>query len=466
MEILRQISDLSLNTNINVDTPKGVHVYTATASESPDLQLESREVDESSLIQNTISGRLFDQKAGDTNPSLNVLFFSEQAWRKIKKDKPVLIFDYLCLDRAIHSYLLSSRSGWYSVENEDGYTLMIKDYMYMLAWSFNPNTLVTRAILVERSDYKIRSCLKRADGRFDLPGLRKKHLYHPLSLACIGLADYVFYFDLLIVAESTKIGDIEASTGHGLWVKKQENKLPKDLPDLLEASRNIARIIGILANLFKSVEVAQSIVSSLKETHSWNTWVQKHKREEPGIYNECTSSFSQAAKLLHQRIRTIKQSGSVLDERAKAQSNVISALIRRGDMVISHRIAAASKELAVETKKDSADMKVIAMMTMAFLPATFFAALFEVPSLQWDQPQVITDNFWVYLAFTLPTTLLVFVLWYMFNNQKWFMKLCGMCGIEPKKKQPQYDVENQISIKELQSNMTDLAGTWNLDARG
>jgi hypothetical protein len=61
-------------------------------------------------------------------------------------------------------------------------------------------------------------------------------------------------------------------------------------------------------------------------------------------------------------------------------------------------------------------MKTIAVVTMAFLPGTFFAALFAIPSLQWGNSRVIQDNFWIYWAFTLPTTILVFVVWLSFTN--------------------------------------------------
>jgi hypothetical protein len=64
-------------------------------------------------------------------------------------------------------------------------------------------------------------------------------------------------------------------------------------------------------------------------------------------------------------------------------------------------------------------MKTIAVMTMAFLPATFFAALFSVPSLRWDQAAVVQDNFWVYWAFTLPATTMVFLVWYLVTQQNW-----------------------------------------------
>ncbi|KAI1370130.1 hypothetical protein F4677DRAFT_384350 [Hypoxylon crocopeplum] len=125
------------------------------------------------------------------------------------------------------------------------------------------------------------------------------------------------------------------------------------------------------------------------------------------------SSFNSAVGLLKLRIKTIKQSGTVLNEQAKAQSSVIATLIRREDARVGNEIAGA-------TKKDSSDMKVIAIMTMAFLPATFFAALFDIPTLAWDQLNVITHNFWVYWAFTVPTTLLVFFTWDVLNEWRMY----------------------------------------------
>ncbi|KAI1646816.1 uncharacterized protein F4817DRAFT_339520 [Daldinia loculata] len=295
---------------------------------------------------------------------------------------------------------------------------MIKDYLYMLAWTFDPTTLETRAMLAARSEYRHRSNLKNGNGDFHLPGLRTAHLYHPLSLACLCLTDFVFYFDRIIIDEGYTIGHIEKDTGHGLWVRDETQTHNFTLETLMVASRNIAKIIGIFANLFKSVEVTHTIAESLQDGRTWRDFYGRQDSESLKNFNYCTESFRSAVGLLKLRMKTIKQSGRVFDERAKAQSNVIATLIRRQDAVTGHRLAKASKKLAEATKKDSSDMKVIAIMTMAFLPATFFAALFDLPTLAWDQPQVITNNFWVYWAFTLPTTLVVFALWYVLNERK------------------------------------------------
>jgi hypothetical protein len=84
--------------------------------------------------------------------------------------------------------------------------------------------------------------------------------------------------------------------------------------------------------------------------------------------------------------------------------------------------------IAVATKRDSSDMKVIAVVTMAFLPATFFAALFQQPTLHFavpdDATNIITEYFWLYLVFTIPTTALVFGLWFLFNS-RWMRSQAG-----------------------------------------
>lgn len=85
---------------------------------------------------------------------------------------------------------------------------------------------------------------------------------------------------------------------------------------------------------------------------------------------------------------------------------------------ISGTIARNDAQAALD---DSTSMKVIAIMTMAFLPATFFAALFALPSLDWSQSNVIRGNFWIYWAFVVPTTLAIFVTWLAFTPRgvKW-----------------------------------------------
>lgn len=89
----------------------------------------------------------------------------------------------------------------------------------------------------------------------------------------------------------------------------------------------------------------------------------------------------------------------------------------------SQKLAEQSTYIAVRAKKDSSAMKAITVITMAFLPATFFATLFAVPTLDWKGESPVTSQFWIYWAFTLPTTALVFVLWIFLTNRDQILAL-------------------------------------------
>ncbi|KAI1779752.1 hypothetical protein F4818DRAFT_152102 [Hypoxylon cercidicola] len=89
----------------------------------------------------------------------------------------------------------------------------------------------------------------------------------------------------------------------------------------------------------------------------------------------------------------------------------VSRALMRQDTDASMELARLSVELTKAAKADSSSMKVIAVMTMIFLPGTFFAALFAIPSLSWDNQDVVGDKFWIYWAFTIPFTLVIFLLW-------------------------------------------------------
>lgn len=97
------------------------------------------------------------------------------------------------------------------------------------------------------------------------------------------------------------------------------------------------------------------------------------------------------------------------------------ALLTHEDAATSAELADASRALAAAARRDSSAMKTMAVMTMAFLPGTFLAALFAVPSLDWtSDPRhgVIQPNHWVYWAFTLPATVLVFLVWLILDNRR------------------------------------------------
>jgi len=81
-------------------------------------------------------------------------------------------------------------------------------------------------------------------------------------------------------------------------------------------------------------------------------------------------------------------------------------LIARGDTL-------ATIDLGRATKADGFSMKVIAIMTMAFLPATAVATLLSLPLFKWDDARVVTGSFGIYWAISIPITLAIFFVWWV-----------------------------------------------------
>ncbi|KAK3345595.1 hypothetical protein B0H65DRAFT_574684 [Neurospora tetraspora] len=121
-------------------------------------------------------------------------------------------------------------------------------------------------------------------------------------------------------------------------------------------------------------------------------------------------------------------------------TNVLMARISRTDASTNHR--------------EASSMRVIAVMTMAFLPATFFATLFALPAFKWeavdgyDPPGrgggrgggggggrgggdgVIQKSFWIWVAFSVPMTVVVFLVcsvtsstWWLEWRKDWWRRL-------------------------------------------
>ncbi|KAI1210028.1 uncharacterized protein F4807DRAFT_425425 [Annulohypoxylon truncatum] len=126
----------------------------------------------------------------------------------------------------------------------------------------------------------------------------------------------------------------------------------------------------------------------------------------------------EAFRMMELRLPSIQRRIEFERQRSDEFLSRIPRRLMREDTMASIELAKAGVELTRAAKGDSSSMKVIAVMTMVFLPGTFIAALFAVPSLNWNGDDVVGENFWMYWAFTIPFTILVLVLWLVITQRK------------------------------------------------
>ncbi|CAO1603676.1 hypothetical protein XANCAGTX0491_007256 [Xanthoria calcicola] len=100
--------------------------------------------------------------------------------------------------------------------------------------------------------------------------------------------------------------------------------------------------------------------------------------------------------------------------RIEAQVRVVDNMIAQGDSRVAIANAEQSHNITFDTRRDSIAMKIIAALTMAFLPGTFVATIFGMvffqPKMDHDAGIDASPDLWIYAAVTAPLTVIVFVI--------------------------------------------------------
>ncbi|KAI0843178.1 hypothetical protein F5Y06DRAFT_257110 [Hypoxylon sp. FL0890] len=160
-----------------------------------------------------------------------------------------------------------------------------------------------------------------------------------------------------------------------------------------------------------TTDIAEYIRKTLDEEAEWGDPI-------PQVIADSSMAIREALNILEcSVVATMKH----VEWRLQCNDDYMARVARRlmrEDTMASIDLTKNGIELTRAAKIDSSSMKVIAVMTMIFLPGTFFATLFAVPSLHWDNTDVVGENFWMYWAFTIPFTVLIVILWIAITQRK------------------------------------------------
>ncbi|CAH0051782.1 unnamed protein product [Clonostachys solani] len=239
-------------------------------------------------------------------------------------------------------------------------------------------------------------------------------LSHPLILPMACLAQAVGFMDGLIRRQYTKCHKTENSIGyhHPQRIVSQSSQEVNELSDLSKNTNALKLEVEMILRRLRQLLAAIEVYAGIQRDFQSSAYPDAGNVSELDTSTSVVSTLS----LIKTKLEVMELDFLYVGARADALINTIFHLMTRND-------ALATIELARATARDSSSMKVLAIMTMAFLPGTFFAALFSVPSLQWNTEPVVQDKFWVYWAFTLPFTALVFTLWALLTQAEELGKL-------------------------------------------
>ena len=309
-------------------------------------------------------------------------------------------------------------------------TFFLDNVAYMLFWSFDKFTLTTNGVIISRTSTNG----QRAVSQFWKWFRRYETMIgHPFFLAYVpSIGNFIFVGGVVRRREHA-IRSVESRTGFSLYsrdAQKPHGHEEEELDNLVGDSRAMSASLVGLADVMRHLETTQKIIATLRSAET-QEWLKNIVTECTGVVKESNTEILKATFVLNSQIESQMGYISYLEERARNQVNVVSPLHVPCEVflltlklfnLITRSDVQASIELARATKNDSSSMKTIAIMTMAFLPATFFAALFAMPMLEWKSTPVIQERFWMYWAFTLPCTALVFLLWFLITNWEQIFK--------------------------------------------
>jgi len=165
---------------------------------------------------------------------------------------------------------------------------------------------------------------------------------------------------------------IESNSGSGReTVKLSINQISKTLPDyrslaveLSEAIRNLGlfqvlveRSRLILEFALRQLDTNQGDLLLLNSAHLRDT----------------SSILTSRARFVLSSLEHIKADQENLPLRLQSQNMAVANLIAQQDVTLSIGIARDSRELAAASRRDSSDMRIIALLGTVFLPGTFTA---------------------------------------------------------------------------------------------
>ncbi|KAJ8063444.1 hypothetical protein OCU04_008661 [Sclerotinia nivalis] len=122
-------------------------------------------------------------------------------------------------------------------------------------------------------------------------------------------------------------------------------------------------------------------------------------------------------------LKSLHLRSKALEDRLRNEINLAFNIVAQYDSRISVRLSKAMQ-------MDSFSMRTIAVLGLLFLPGTFICAIFSTSFFNFSpgnsiEPQrwMVSDKFWIYWVVTIPLTLVIMLLWFiyqpLYRNQKW-----------------------------------------------
>ncbi|KAK5118184.1 hypothetical protein LTR85_008164 [Meristemomyces frigidus] len=191
--------------------------------------------------------------------------------------------------------------------------------------------------------------------------------------------------------------------------------------DVLEHVKELTRLGQEVSQLRSDLEFAEYQMEGIELLHGdfRKTLSPSLSEEMMKLWHELKTKLDFAGReLVRERGRT-----DVFNAEVQGLVQTVYTLVAVRDNSLNHEVARASlrmaedsRKVAILTRQDSTDMRVIAGATLVFLPATFVATLFSTDFFNFTpskaaSPSLVSKWIWLYLVVTVALTGIVMLIW-------------------------------------------------------
>ncbi|TGO42759.1 hypothetical protein BHYA_0005g00240 [Botrytis hyacinthi] len=150
-----------------------------------------------------------------------------------------------------------------------------------------------------------------------------------------------------------------------------------------------------------------------------------YKAKQQGLENYANTTL--------QRLENQRSLASTPYIRKPHPSTIVLA---QRDSKLQYDMGKLQYEMALASKRDSSAMKTIAILGIVFLPGTFVANASNLSA-------AVSSSFWIYWVITVPVTLIILGLWYL-----WEKKRDGRFVRERNEREETEDLASEIDLEE------------------
>ncbi|CAH0018439.1 unnamed protein product [Clonostachys rhizophaga] len=248
---------------------------------------------------------------------------------------------------------------------------------------------------------------------------------------CLSSAFLAYLFSMVLCSEIDTlqktilqgVKEIEGETGfHGFAERKKKLEQGRSLATeaMVEMSAKASGFTTKLAGTGRKSDMIEQLLELMLKRASED----RANRERLASGRKAKDKEPNGAPILRAHVEVMRQRMKMqssetkyIQERVQIQISATFHTISQNDTLANLEVAEETSQIAYYSYRDASSMKTLAFVTMVFLPGSFISALFSTQVFNWEAgggfSVGVNPRFGLYWVITIPLTLIVFLLYYV-----------------------------------------------------